>query len=148
MNKEKEQIPLPIELFGIECGKGWFDLLTPVIEYVNDYNKDKTEDKQIHFTQIKEKWGGLRIYVDFGTEELYKLIDEAEDESYNVCEECGSRENVGMRQTSWYTTMCLDCIKKVVKETKHPQRWCRNSDDKTFSINTDGSMEEILDMSQ
>ena len=132
----------PIELFGVECGNGWKDLLTPIIDYVNEYNKDKKEEEKIEFMQIKEKYGGLRVYTNFGTKELFDLIEKAEDESYNVCEDCGSREDVGMRESGWLTTMCLECIKKEVKERGYPQMWRRNCDEKLFRINTDGTMEE------
>ena len=143
---EKEQtkyhLPTPYELFGVECGKGWFKLLEPIVEYINDYNKDKKEEEKIVFDQIKEKWGGLRVYTNFGNEELFKLIDEAENKSYEVCELCGSEEEVGMRLTGWNTTMCLECLKKEVKEGKYPQRWERNSDNKMFWVYPDGTMEE------
>ena len=108
----------------------------------NEYNKDKKEEEKIEFMQIKEKYGGLRVYTNFGTKELFDLIEKAEDESYNVCEDCGSREDVGMRESGWLTTMCLECIKKEVKERGYPQMWRRNCDEKLFRINTDGTMEE------
>lgn len=136
-------VPQPFELFGIECHKGWYDLLTPVFEYVENYNKDKKDEEQIKFLQIKEKWGGLNIYTNFGNDELFKLIDKAEEESYNVCEECGSRNDVGMRESGWMTTMCLECIKKEVKERDYPQTWKRNLDNKLYFIQPDGTMEEI-----
>lgn len=136
-------VPHPFELFGIECHKGWYDLLTPVFEYVENYNKDKKDEEQIKFLQIKEKWGGLNIYTNFGNDELFKLIDKAEEESYNVCEECGSRNDVGMRESGWMTTMCLECIKKEVKERDYPQTWKRNLDNKLYFIQSDGTMEEI-----
>ena len=44
--------------------------------------------------------------------------------------------------------MCLDCLKKEVKERNYPQRWLRNSDSKMFLINTDGTMEEIKEEKQ
>ena len=142
MEEKKEHIPYPIELFGVECGKGWYDLLTPIIEYVEEYNKDTEEDNQIKFLQIKEKWGGLRVYTNFGTRELFDLIDKAEEESYNVCEFCGSREEVGMTLSGWNSTTCLDCVKKMAKERDYPISWGRNSDNKVFWINPDGTMEE------
>ena len=140
---ETKHVPHPFELFGVECGKGWYKLIQPVVDYINEYNKNKTKEEQIQILQIKEKWGYLNIYTNFGNEELDKLIDEAEDKSLTVCEDCGSEENVGMRLTGWYTTMCLDCLKKEVKERNYPQRWQRNSDNKLFWVNTDGTLEEI-----
>ena len=90
----------------------------------------------------------MNIYTNFGNDELYKLIDEAENKSLTVCEDCGSEEEVGMRLTGWYTTMCLDCLKKEVKKLGYPQRWRRNSDNKVFLVNTDGTLEEIVDEEQ
>lgn len=143
-----DKIHTPYELFGVECGKGWYKLIEPIFKYIEDYNKDKSEDKKIVVLQCKEKWGGLRIYTNFGTDELHKMIDEAEDKSYEICEDCGSEENVGLRLTGWETTMCLECIKKEVKERNYPQRWLRNSDNKLFWVNTDGTMEEIKEEEQ
>lgn len=40
-------------------------------------------------TQVKEKFGGLRFYVQQGTDEVYKLVSEAEAKSYHICEVCG-----------------------------------------------------------
>ena len=40
----------------------------------------------IEFRQIKEKFGGLRVYVNFHIKELDELIDKAEQKSFSVCE--------------------------------------------------------------
>ena len=139
---EQTYTPHPYELFGVECGKGWYKLLEPIFEYVENYNKDKDDEHKIVFTQIKEKWGTLRVYVNFGTDELYKLIDEAEDKSENVCEFCGTEENVGTKLSGWILTTCLDCVKKETKRIGYDQHWERNSDKKKFIIKTDGTIED------
>ena len=141
---ENKQIHTPFELFGVECRKGWYKLIEPIFKYIEDYNKDKENDNdKIVVLQCKEKWGGLIIYTNFGTDELHKMIDDAEEKSYGICEDCGSETDVGMRITGWYTTMCLDCLKKEIQERGYPQRWERNSDNKLFWVNVDGTMEEI-----
>ena len=140
---EKSHIPHPFELFGVECHKGWFDLLKPIFEYVQDYNKDKTEEEQIRFLQIKEKCGSLNVYTNFVTPKLSKLIEEAEIKSDEVCEECGSTNDVGKRLNGWITTMCLDCVKKEANEKNYPQLWERNSNDKRYWIMEDGKVDEI-----
>lgn len=128
MNTENpNSLKHPFELFGVECGPGWHPLLEPVIEYINKYNQDKDEDAQIKFTQIKEKWGALCIYTNFCTDELSKLIEKAEDDSYIVCEDCGSRKDVGMRISEWRTTMCLACIRELVREKRRSYLWRRVS---------------------
>ena len=77
--KNENKIPTPIELFGIECGKGWYKLIEPIIKYIEEYNQDKKEEDKIKIIQIKEKFGELRFYTNFGTEELHKMIEEAEE---------------------------------------------------------------------
>jgi hypothetical protein len=40
--------------------------------------------------QVKEKFGGLRFYVDHATDEHYNYINFAESMSYRTCETCGA----------------------------------------------------------
>jgi hypothetical protein len=42
-------------------------------------------------SQVKEKFGGLRFYIDGGTDEHYNYITFAESMSYRICEVCGSK---------------------------------------------------------
>jgi hypothetical protein len=54
--------------------------------------------------QVKEKYGGLRFYVNGATDEQYALIRFAESMSYRTCEVCGDRgrSNSG----GWITVRC------------------------------------------
>ena len=146
MENEKMNLPTPMQLFGIECGKGWYELIIPIAEYIEQYNKDHPEnDYPMAFTQIKEKWGGLRVYVNYGTKELYDMIEKAESESYEICETCGSREDVGEKFDGWYETMCHECVLKRAKERNNPLRFRRNSDQRSYLIHPDGHEEDITD---
>jgi hypothetical protein len=69
---------------------------------------DKIYDKlpeDTYVLQVKEKFGGLRFYVGYISTEIQNFIDEVEDESYSICEECGKkgklREDLG-----WMLTLC------------------------------------------
>jgi len=54
--------------------------------------------------QVKEKFGGLRFYVQAATDKHYNFISFAESMSYRTCEVCGA---AGKRYTSgWHTTLC------------------------------------------
>ena len=54
--------------------------------------------------QVKEKFGGLRFYVQAATDKHYQYISFAESMSYRTCEECGSP---GKTYTDgWHTTLC------------------------------------------
>lgn len=129
-----EYIPTPYELFGIECGDGWKGLIEPIMEYINNYNKDKKEEDKIIIFQIKEKFGELRFYVDHGNEELHNMIDKAEEESHKVCELCGSKEDVGQTANGWITALCHNCVKKITQEKEVPIRWRRNNDGKLYIV--------------
>ena len=54
--------------------------------------------------QVKEKFGGLRFYVQAATDKHYQFISFAESMSYVTCEQCGSP---GKRYTDgWHQTLC------------------------------------------
>lgn len=93
-----------------ECGQGWFLLLDPIYDFIEWYNS--THKEHIEFLQIKEKFGGLRVYTNFSVKDLDELIEEAEDRSFHTCEICGSTENVTTkpnRKGGWILTLCDKC---------------------------------------
>ena len=54
--------------------------------------------------QVKEKFGGLRFYVNGATDKHWSYINFAESMSYRTCEECGAP---GKTYTDgWHTTLC------------------------------------------
>jgi hypothetical protein len=54
--------------------------------------------------QVKEKFGGLRFYVQAATDKHYQYISFAESMSYRTCESCGA---AGKTYTDgWHTTLC------------------------------------------
>lgn len=115
--KPVEPPKFPFELFGIECGKGWKSLYMPILEEVANYNKDKeSEEEKIQVHQVKEKYGGLRVYLSHYTEKLEKMIDDAEDKSYDTCELCGKPGKV--RGHGWLYTRCDDCWKEMEAKRK------------------------------
>jgi hypothetical protein len=55
-------------------------------------------------SQVKEKFGGLRFYVNGATDKHWNYISIAENFSYRICEECGSP---GKTYTDgWHRTLC------------------------------------------
>lgn len=135
-----EYIPQePYELFGIECGKGWYTLLQPILNYIETYNRDKREQEQIVIQQIKSKWGELRVYVSFETPELAKLIHAAEDEASRTCELCGATTDVGFLQTGWLTVICRECLLKNDKRTRDAY-WRCFADKQTYIVHPDKTM--------
>lgn len=96
--------------FGAECGSGWDNLIISLTKCIYDYCK--CNNKQFpKITQIKEKYGGLRYYVNGASEYIYGMISFAEDLSYHICERCGSMENV-YQTDGWIQTVCEKCEPK------------------------------------
>ena len=91
----------PFEQWGPECGAGWVGLYQPIIDLCRKNNID--------VFQIKEKFGALRIYVDFprdATDVMWghvnDLIDQAERASLNTCEDCGRPGTHRISRTGYY----------------------------------------------
>ena len=62
--------------------------------------------------QVKEKFGGLRFYVNVANESIWDIIDKYEAISEHVCIECG-KPDVPMLNTAWISPMCPECFKKA-----------------------------------
>jgi hypothetical protein len=82
-----------------DVNNGWFELIKELIEDLITLGWDKQT------CQVKEKFGGLRFYINGGTDEIFNRITEAERKSYEICEETGKpgklRTDIG-----WHRTLC------------------------------------------
>jgi hypothetical protein len=90
-----------------EVGNGWIPMLD---ELVTKLVASGWEVSSI--AQIKEKFGGLRFYVDDATPEQYAMIETAEALSYKTCESCGKPGKV-RNNKDWICTLCEECNKPV-----------------------------------
>lgn len=113
--------------FYFECGDGWFELLSRAASYI------ARESAHCYVAEAKEKFGKLRIYVDFEIDKdgyvlaeeearvkIYDILRSIEDDSKNICEYCGislepsnreSQKNMGY----WIKNICKDCFVKAIK---------------------------------
>jgi hypothetical protein len=95
--------------FGFEVGDGWEPLIRELSEkiypIVQAYNSSlENDDYKFAVVQVKEKFGGLRYYVNLYTEEIGNIISEYESMSYHICETCGKPGKVV--GYDWYVTLC------------------------------------------
>jgi hypothetical protein len=79
--------------------KGWFPIIKSLIEDLIKLGWNKET------TQVKEKYGGLRFYINAGSDEIHQRILQAEKESYETCEECGKSGEL-RKDIGWYSTLC------------------------------------------
>jgi hypothetical protein len=112
---------------GLACGDGWYDLLDVLCFQIQQSVDNAVssqawrlkngkasqeevvpeEELQVVAAQVKEKFGGLRFYVDNGNDRIYGLISMAESMSYRICEDCGNPGKSGGR--GWIRTLCDPC---------------------------------------
>lgn len=98
-----------LALWGFECGDGWMDLIYSLSQAISTHIESTGSD--IVATQVKEKFGTLRFYVDGGDEEVFRLIDTAEQESATICETCGAPGTLVTK--GWCSTLCESCRHSV-----------------------------------
>jgi hypothetical protein len=92
-----------------ECDEGWYQLIKDLIVDLIELGWNK------EVCQVKEKFGGLRFYINEGSDEIHDRITEAERQSYEICEITGKpgqlRNDIG-----WYTTLCDEEYEKRLVE--------------------------------
>lgn len=122
-NKDKSPMESCMSM-GIECGNGWYDLINTIcweiqqrnknIESRNKYNPENNEKLlDFKFDQIKEKFGGLRVYYSGGDDYVRGLVDLAETMSYRICENCGNKGYAN--KNGWILTLCDSCRNSLKK---------------------------------
>lgn len=91
-------------------GDGWYNILDELcgkIQAICDRYPD-SEHHQVVASQVKEKFGTLRFYIEGCHndifDEVHALIDEAEAKTAETCEECG--EPGKARGGGWILTLC------------------------------------------
>lgn len=99
---------------GAECGDGWYNTLYELCEDIEKELK-KYKGFDFYFSQIKEKYGTLSVYVSPipSDSKIYDCINKAEESSSNICEYCGSVENVKLNTSGWWRTICKECNSKT-----------------------------------
>lgn len=102
----------PITSYGFfECNRGWYPLIKELIEDLIAMGWDK------QICQVKEKFGGLRFYINSGSDEIHARISKAENDSYEICERTGKpgklRTDIG-----WWTTLCDEEYQKILEKRK------------------------------
>ena len=126
------------------CGKGWKPLIRTAFEtFKSQEAKSYFWWQRVYVAQIKEKFGGLRIYVDtpaswyfdhyikYGDDPIYakfgetvevdRVISDLEGKSFKTCENCGKTQeedsSVAPAGPGWIKTYCHACRKE--KDSLH-----------------------------
>ena len=111
--------------FGVECNLGWYEIISSVCWMIAQHERnidgnrkylEKNDPEKltslpeyfpVKFDQVKEKYGGLRLYFSGGDEYIRGMVRMAEAFSYKVCEVCGNKGEPN--KGGWITTLCDSC---------------------------------------
>jgi hypothetical protein len=92
--------------WGFSHGDGWYKII--------DELSAKLEPFGVVAAQVKEKFGGLRFYLDYphhlseeDRKKVREIKNEYEEKSYEICESCG--EEGKLRRGGWIRTLCDKC---------------------------------------
>lgn len=73
--------------------------------------EDEVEATGFHFTQVKQKFGGLRIYTSGKqTESMREALDAAMTRASETCEDCGQIGS--LRTEEWLRVQCDECDRR------------------------------------
>lgn len=92
-----------------ECTSGWYPLIKDLIVDLIKLGWDK------EVCQVKEKFGGLRFYINAGNNKIFERIQEAEEKSYNICEITGKPGEL-RTEIGWYRTLCDEEYEKIKRK--------------------------------
>lgn len=114
-------VKAPIK-YGICCEIGWYDLIDKLCEDIMSICIQDNLSVPI-VRQVKEKFGMLCFYIDVPDYDylLYrKVIDrivKAQRDSYDICEICGSSEDIGITK-GWIQVVCKKCYDAAGKDSQ------------------------------
>jgi len=98
---------------GMGVGRGWEALIRELCQGIEDLLPAESDFK---VAQVKEKFGGLRFYVEPNTlpeelnHEINKLISWIESRTFGACEQCGApgEPKPGGSRYGWVKTFCKE----------------------------------------
>lgn len=82
-------------------------------DLVNAVRLDGGQD-DFGIVQVKEKYGGLRVYVVGGGDNVDKVLDDYEERSKRVCVRCG--KPAAWLSGGWICPYCDDCAETLHKK--------------------------------
>lgn len=89
--------------FFFECGSGWFEVINATLAVIN--KRSTINNLGVTVTQVKEKFGALRIYCAQADDYITTAAEIAEQISELTCEICGNKGSI-ITVKGWNLTRC------------------------------------------
>lgn len=93
--------------------KGWQKLFLQMCEEILPVLEKTNFKEKFQFSQIKEKFGWMRVYTFGAPEEVRDIIAKYEHVSGYVCSECG--RPASFRTKGYILPYCNDCWKDIAR---------------------------------
>lgn len=94
-----------VDAYYFSVYEGWYPIIKDLINELIALGWDK------RITQVKEKFGGLRFYIETYSEGYHEVISKYEKLSYKTCEKCGN-DGTNRKIKNWLCTLCDDHAKE------------------------------------
>lgn len=88
------------EAFDVYLPPGWYTIAQECCTAI------VAIEPSVRVCQLKEKFGGARLYVGGASDEVHRLIGEFEKRSFGVCETCGDLGSANGGNGGWVRTLC------------------------------------------
>lgn len=95
--------------WGVQCGNGWYQLLDILFGEITGYLKYNIQCAPVILTEVKEKFGSLRVRYRGGDANIKGMVDMAIKMSSTICEVCGTNQDV--IRDEFHQTICNKCLK-------------------------------------
>lgn len=94
---------------------------------------NKFDQETFRIIDIKEKWGFLHFYTNFGSKELYKIIDKYAELSKRICIHCGQPAQWITR--GWYMPICTNHANEIFQHINSSYSAKTSWEDEFIDIN-------------
>ena len=73
---------------------------------------------KLHIEQLKEKYGSMRMYINYAPKKVNDVIRDYEYISQYICGQCGSIHGCVINNRGWYFPLCKKCYEANNKRRK------------------------------
>jgi Mor family transcriptional regulator len=95
----------------LDVPNSWENIIYAICSLIEKEVEERGIDP-IRAVQVKEKFGGLRFYLEGRDERVETMIDHFEYLATTVCAKCGSFKDVSLTKSAWLLYYCIDCREK------------------------------------
>ncbi|NDB81869.1 MAG: hypothetical protein EB127_03850 [Alphaproteobacteria bacterium] len=123
--------------WGIDTGDGWYQIIDELCAKIQEHvikTKKRYPKFDIQATQVKEKMGGLRFYLNYSDDYIDNLVQEATKKSYKTCDLCGAPGYCASYRR-WWMTLCKEHSNEHIAKAGYPIDEIYYEDDLPEEIN-------------